>query len=62
LVARHFHVAAEEDGSEAEIRLTLLEPEQPRTETKAEGLYLYVEEAGGPIMTKLLNQNHDPNK
>src|SRR5260370_33816934 len=62
LLASHFHVAAEEDGAKAEIRLTLLEAEQPRAEAKAEGVHTHIEKASGPVMAQFVDENHHPDE
>ncbi len=62
LLARHLHVAAEQKRGEAEIGFAFFEAEQPRAETEAEGLHLDVEKSRRPVMTELMDQDHDPDQ
>ena len=62
LLACHLDVAAQQEQREFILRLTAPKAEQTRPETETEGLYFYIEVAGCPKMSQLVDQNHDPDQ
>ncbi len=59
LFAHHLHVTAEKDGGKAKVGVALLEAEQTGAKSEAESVHLDIEESRRPVMTKLVNQDHD---
>ena len=62
LLARHLHVAAQQDQREPVIGIAATEAEQARSKPETEGFHLYIEIAGCPEVAQFVDHDHDPDQ